>query len=192
MTRPSYTGAVLTRCALTVAVIFAMLSIAHAQSGAMAAAGPLTDDQVAQAIALGQAKTVPTVHVGASHDFDVYIDGPVARIGKAAARAAKQLRPFEVKDVPASLRSPGYVVTVLSTANGLYLAARHIALQSKGATGADGLVQSIAEDGDVDSTLVGREATFDHVPEGEFDIVVATLDADQRFAVTAAMRAQIR
>src|SRR5579862_8935786 len=86
-----------------------------ASSLAGAERDPMTDAQVADAVALGKSGTVPVVHVGKSRDFDVFIEGPVTRIAKAAARALKQLRPFDAKDVTARLRAPDYVVTVLST-----------------------------------------------------------------------------
>jgi hypothetical protein len=154
---------------------------------------PLTDEQVAAAVALGKAGMVPVVHVGASRDFDVFITGPVGRIAAAAADAAKQFRPFELGNVTGEMKEPTFVVTVLSTYNSRYLAPARIVLQQKGAQGVDGVIQPLSEGQTLDRTLIGHDAMFGRLPDGEFNVVVVTTDGlQQRFAVPAQLRAQIR
>jgi hypothetical protein len=157
-----------------------------------AAQQPLTDEQVAAAVALGQAGLAPAVHVGASRDFDVFIRGPVGRIAAAAADAVKQFRPFEPGNVTGEMRAPNFVVTVLSAYNSRYLAPTRIVLQPKDAKGIEGMIQPLSEGQTLDRTLIGHDATFDRLPDGEFNVVVVTTDGSQRFAVPAQLRAQIR
>jgi hypothetical protein len=153
---------------------------------------PLTDEQVAAAIALGKSGTAPVVRVGGSRDFDVSIKGPIGRIAAAAAEAVKQFRPFEPADVTPEMRAPNFVVTVLATYNSRYLIPTRIVLQRKDAKGLEGVIPPVSQGQTVDHTALGRDATFDRLPEGDFDVVVVTTDTPQRFAVSAQMRAQIR
>jgi hypothetical protein len=167
--------------------------IVAALSGAVVAQQPLTDKQVAAAIVLGKAGTGPAVRVGASRDFEVFIRGPVGRIAAIAADAAKRFRPFEAADVTAEMRAPTYVVTVLSTFTSQYLAPARIVLQPKGAKGVEGVIQPTSVGQTFDRMLLGRDATFARLPEGDFDVVVVTPDGvSQRFAVPARLRAQVR
>ena len=91
------------------------------------------------------------------------------------------------------MRAPTYVVTVLSTFNSQYLAPARIVLQPKAAKGVEGVIQPLSEGQTFDRTLLGRDATFGRLPEGDFDVVVVTPDGtSQRFAVPARLHAQIR
>jgi hypothetical protein len=173
-------------------LFFAAVLLVAALAGRAVAQEPLTDRQVDAAILLGKAGTVPVVQIAASPDFDVLIKGPVGRIAAAAAYAAKQFRPFALINVTPEMKASNYVVTVLATRDGRYLAPTHIVLQPKGATGADGVIQPASEDENVDSPLIGHDATFVRFPPGDFEVVVVTTDGSQRFGVTADQRAQIR
>ena len=172
--------------------MFTVLFLVAALTIAVVAQQPLTDQQVAAAIALGKAGTVPVVQVAASTDFDVLIKGPVGRIAAAAANASKQFRSFELVNVTPEMKAANYVVTVLATRSGRYLSPTHIVLQPKGAKGADGVIQPASEDENVDSPLIGHDATFDHFPPGDFEVVAVTTDGPQRFGVTADQRAQVQ
>src|SRR3954454_19769714 len=154
---------------------------------------PLTDEQVAAAIALGKSGRAPAVRVGASRDFEVFIKGPIGRIAAIAANAAKELRPFGVADVTPEMKAPNVVVTVLSTYNSQYLAPTRIALQPKGTKEGVGVIQPTDEGQTLDRTLLGHDATFARLPEGDFDVVVVTFDGlSDRVAVPARLREQIR
>jgi hypothetical protein len=167
--------------------------IVVALTAVLVAQQPLTDAQVAAAIALGKSGMAPAVHVGTSRDFDVFLRGPIGRIAAVAENAANELRPFDVADVTPAMKAPTFLVTVLSTYNGQYLAPARIVLQPKGAKGADGVIQPITMDQTFDRRKLGRDATFARLPEGDFDIVVGTFDGlSQRFTVPARLRAQIR
>ena len=171
------------RCALAAPVRLAFVALAL--SVAAFAQQPLTDEQVAAAIALGKSGTVPVVRVGASRDFDVTIAGPTGRIAAAAVYAVKQFRPFEPANVTPEMRAPNFVVTVLATYNSRYLVPTRIVLQRKDAKGVEGAIYPISQEQTLDRTALGRDATFDRLPEGEFDVVVVTTDTPQRFAVSA-------
>ena len=166
--------------------------VALALSVAAFAQQPLTDEQVAAAIALGKSGAAPVVRVGASRDFDVTIAGPIGRIAAAAAYAVKQFRPFEPANVTPAMRAPTFVVTVVATYNSRYLGPTRIVLQRKDAKGVEGAISPISQEQTLDVTALGRDATFDRLPDGEFDVVVVTTDTPQRFAVSAQMRAKIR
>ena len=163
-----------------------------ALSAAVVAQQPIADEQVAAAIALGKAGTVPVVQVAASRDFEVWITGPVGRIAGAAAKAAKELRAFEPADVTPEMKASNYVVTVLATRSGRYLAPMHVVLQPIGAKGGDGVIQPVSEEENLESTLIGHDVTFARFPPGDFDVVVVTTDGSQRFAVSREQRAKIR
>jgi hypothetical protein len=171
---------------VTALLVVALSAVASAQL-------PLTDEQVVAAIALGKSGMAPVVHVGTSRDFDVSLKGPVGRIAALAADAVKQLRTFEPADATTQMRAPTFVVTVLSTYDSRYLAPARIVLQPKDAKGLEGVIQPLTEEQTLDRLALGHDATFGRLPDGEFDVVVVTRDeSQQRFAVTAQMRAQIR
>ena len=180
------------RRGLAAAARIALLVLTVLDDG-VAAQQALTDEQVATAIALGKAGTAPFVRVGASRDFEVFIRGPVGRIAAVAADAVRQLRPFEPGNVTAEMRAPTFLVTVLSTRSGQYLRPSHIVLQPKDAKGVEGVTQPLSEGQTFDRTLLGLDATFNRLPENELNVVVVAPDgSQQRFAVTAQQRAQIR
>jgi hypothetical protein len=55
------------------------------------------------------------------------------------------------------------------------------------------VIQPLAEKHTLDRMALGHDATFARLPDGEFHVVVVTGDgSQQRFAVTAQIRAQIR
>src|SRR5438552_13034642 len=75
--------------------------------------GSLSEDQIAEAIALGTAGDVPLVKVSgwASH-YDVYIEGPVARIAAAAREATRLYRPFDQSNVTDDMAERSYRIIV--------------------------------------------------------------------------------
>ncbi len=64
---------------------------------------------------------------------------------------------------------------------------QHIVLQPKGAKGMDGVVQPVKED-----RRMVREAFFDRLPDGEFDVVLATSGGTQKYNVSQKNRERIR
>jgi hypothetical protein len=70
--------------------------------GAIAQA-PLSEESVKEAIALGKScGNVPLVKISKpGGDFDVYIEGPFARIAVRAAAARQMHQPFEVSNITA-------------------------------------------------------------------------------------------
>lgn len=151
-----------------------------------AAQEPLTEQQVTDAIALGKGGTIPIVRVSKFlGDFDVFIEGPVARIAAAAADATKRYRAFEVSNVTRDMAAQDFTIYVRNAqgSRGSVLAS-HIVLQPKGAKGMDGVIQPVRERLGV--------ATFDHLPDGEFQVVVVTGAGPQTYAVSEKDRAKIR
>jgi len=142
-----------------------------------AAQEPLTEQQVNDAIALGKAGTVPIVRVSKFlGDFDIFIEGPVARIAAAAADATKRYRPFDVSKVTRDLAAPNYTIYVRhSQGSRSSVLASDIVLQPKGAKGMDGVIQPVRERLGV--------ATFDHFPDGDFQVVVVTGAGPQTYTV---------
>jgi hypothetical protein len=150
----------------------------------------LTEQQVNDAIALSKSGTVPTVQVGtflgmSKGDFDVFIDGPVARIASAAAAATKQYRPFDASKITRDMMAPVYTVRVRHAKDShTFASEKHIVLQPKGSKGMDDVIQPTRE--------IGGMATFDHFPEGEFQVIVVTNAAPQSYTVSNKDRAKIQ
>jgi hypothetical protein len=155
----------------------------------VAAQDGLTDVQVVDAIALGRAGKVPTVHVSTFlGDYDVFIQGPVARIAQAAARAFREYRPFELADVPPEMKAPTYRIIIERKRYASSPPATHIVLQPRRAKGMDGVIQPLKE-----RVLLGDgTAEFDRLPDGEFDVVVVTADGPEKYAVSLRARDQIQ
>jgi hypothetical protein len=171
------------RCLGALVAVFALEAVAMAQGG-------LSDDQVAQAIGLGQKGTDLSVRVGtfstrsATTTCAVIIDGPMARIAAAAASAARVYRPFTAGNVTPDIRARTFVVTVHADRGAVSCGVRHIVLQLVGAPGLESAIQPIHE---------GIEgSTFDQLPAGDFQVVVATMSGEApKVRVSAKDRARL-
>ena len=69
----------------------------------------LSDEQIQQAIEMGRTGKLPVVQVGtilgvSKGDFDVFIEGPIARIAEAASNAFRQYRPFDATNVTPEMK----------------------------------------------------------------------------------------
>jgi hypothetical protein len=169
--------------------MFALLLVAAIQT-----LEPLSDQQIKEAIELGRSGKVPIVQVGTflgvtKGGFNVWIEGPIGRIAAASERAFRQYRPFDVKDVTDEMKAPLYRVIAERDERGGNRVAfvQHIVLQPKGAKGMDGVIQPVKED----RRLVGG-ARFDRLPDGEFDVVIATPSGAQKYNVSLKQRERIR
>lgn len=166
------------RVPLAVAVAIAMPRWCEAQ-------GALSDEQVAAAIKVGQQGRDLSVRVGTTSGrgavCTVVIEGPAARIAAASAAATRGYRPFTRSDVTDAMRAMNYVVSLRGSA---LACPGHVVLQPLGATGLEGVIQPISEG--------SREATFDHLPAGEFQVIVADQSrAPSKIAVSASDRAKL-
>lgn len=98
----------------------------------------VSDTQIAEAIALGKKGIVPIVRVTAFLcDFDIFIQGPVARIAAAAQKATRQFRPFEPANVTAEMAAVVYTIEARQKECGGRVYASRIVLQPRGAEGLD-------------------------------------------------------
>ncbi len=154
---------------------------------------PLTDAQVREAIALGQADKIPIVQVGtflgvSKGDFNVFIEGPMARIAGAAAAAFRQYRPFDVTHVTDAMKAPLYRVFLRESRVNSRAFPTRIVLQRKRARGMDGVIQPIREP----ERGFAFDAAFDQFPDGDFDVVVVTSQGEQRYDVSPSAREKIR
>lgn len=158
----------------------------------------LSDQQIREAIEMGRAGNVPIVQVGtwlgvSKGDFDVFIEGPIARIAAAASRAFRRYEPFDAPNVTDAMKVPLYRVFFRRTENnrGPFVRVERIVLQPKGAKGMDGVVQPFKGGSDLDLRYA-TEAYFDRFPDGEFDVVLATTGGPQKYNVSEKQRAKIR
>lgn len=153
----------------------------------------MTDDEIAEAIAVGKSGTVPILKVGRLvSDFDVYIAGPVARIAAAANDATRRYRPFDATNVKADMSARVFAITVHRASNGERTMAEHVVLQPKGAKGMDGAIQPLASENRVGRMASLFEWRFDRLPDGDFQVVVMKGDRPQLFTVSSKDRAKIR
>lgn len=155
---------------------------------------PLTDEQIAEAIALGKKGDVPVALAGrflgiSKGDFDVFIEGPEGRIADAAEHAFRQMRQFTEADVTPEMKEPLYLVFIQPTRD----AARrptptHIVLMPRHVTDVASAIQPVREPHE-DAVW---QAAFDRLPPGDFDVVVATSDGIERYNVDGKARQKIR
>ena len=144
----------------------------------------LTNEQMNDAIALGKNGKIPIVRVTSFlGDFEIYISGPIARIASAAAAATQDYRPFDVSNVTDEMKANAYYVRVKRSDIGMREAKR-VVLQPKGAKGMEGVIQPIRES--------EWSATFDRLPDGEFQVVVVTDDRPQKYTVSVKEHAKIQ
>lgn len=153
----------------------------------------LTEDEIADAIALGRSGTVPILKVTRFvSDYEVQIAGPVARIAAAANDAIRRYRPFDSTNVKNDMSARVFTITVHRSSNGERTMAEHVVLQPKGAKGLDGAIQPLVP-GDHLTRIAGLfEWRFDRLPDGDFQVVVVKGDRPQLFAVSSKDRAKIR
>jgi hypothetical protein len=159
----------------------------------------LSDAQVTEAIELGRAGNVPVVHVGTflgvtQGDFNVFIEGPVARIAAASSKAFREYCPFDITNVTPDMKAAIYRVVFEREYRTGYSASlstpvgdvKHVVLQPKRAKGMDGVIQPIREE------IGFNQAFFDRLPDVDFDVVIVAESTTQRFGVDAKDRGKIR
>jgi hypothetical protein len=173
--------------------------------------GPLTDQQVARAIARADKLTDPYVCVGRSvaAEFSVCIQGPEQRIGLAAALAKQARRRFRPADASADLRAQTWTIVVRPNQPALVDGrpvhtppAEDLRLQLRGhpETAVRPLNAAripVAWDNAVGVTLKGQGlmATLDAstLPAGDLDMVVIAEGRTERlYVLSESARAQIR
>src|SRR5438552_5839891 len=161
-------------------ILFGMVLLIHATALGQSTSKELSYDDIRSAIELGRAGKVPIVQVGtflgvSKGDFNVFVESPVARIAMAASRAFKQYRPFDVNNVTDSMRAVVYRVFI-ERERPAAGAVAHIVLQPRGAKEMDGIVQPTRE-----PRPGVTQAYFDHFPDGEFDVVIATSTGSHKY-----------
>jgi hypothetical protein len=147
----------------------------------------LSVTQIEEAIALGKNGKIPVHRVSRFlGDFDLFIDGPVARIAAAAVAATREYKPFDAAQVTSEMAEVLYRVRVepKDDIRSRFLGVKNIVVQPRGAKGMDGVIQPLK--------LSYDYAIFDRFPDGEFQIVVVGRDGPQTYPVSLKDRAQIR
>src|SRR5437868_11372197 len=114
---------------------------------APAAQPQLTDAQIKDAIALGRScREIPLLmKVGSQRgDFDVFIEGPIARIAIQAAAAAQIRRPFDASMVTRQMAAPTFRIWTQYTTRGRRtVSVNRIVLQAVRATGGNEVIQPV-------------------------------------------------
>jgi hypothetical protein len=138
-----------------------MLTVALAPGQIDAPTRVLSDQEIQRAIEMGRARNVPIVQVGtilgiSKGDFNVFIEGPIARIAAAASSAFREYRPFEMTNVTPEMKEPVYRVIFKRDYDSSRYSrtpiggVTHVVLQPRRAKGMDGAVQPIRENIEVD------------------------------------------
>jgi hypothetical protein len=186
------------RCILVLTIVCSVTVAAAAQER-------LTETQVKAAVALGKScSELPLVKVGAARgDFNVFIEGPFARIAVHAAAARQMHQPFDASKVPADVAAPDYRIWVQYTRGGrTAVSVNHVVLQPNGKRGASTMIRPVRErpfqltvghlpgHGIIDEVRWRHwEWMFDHLPAGEFQVILETSAGPQRYTVTERDRA---
>ena len=166
----------------------------------------LSPSAVQEAIALGKScGDVPILRVTKpGGDFDVFIEGPFARIAVHAAAARQMHQPFSPANITPDIGAPDYRVWLQYAPSGRRtLTANGVLLQSRSGAASGRVIQSIRDRGAqltagalpahgimTEVRWRGWEWTFDRLPNGEFDVVVETTAGAQRYRVTSQERAR--
>jgi hypothetical protein len=166
----------------------------------------LSPSAVQEAIALGRScGDVPILRVTKpGGDFDVFIEGPFARIAVHAAAARQMHQPFSPANITPDIGAPDYRVWLQYAPSGRRtLTANRVLLQSRSGAASGRVIQSIRDRraqltaGALPAHGImtevrwrGWEWTFDRLPNGEFDVVVETTAGAQRYGVTSQDRAR--
>jgi len=157
----------------------------------------ISDEQVRNAIEMGRRGDVPIVQVGtilgvSRGDFNVFIEGPIARIAGAALSAFRQYKPFDSTHVTPKMKEAVYRVIFKQDYDSASYRSRpvgsvkHVVLQPRRAKGMDGVIQPLREN------VENGQAFFDRFPEGEFDVVIVTENEVQKFNVSPKQRERVK
>jgi hypothetical protein len=169
-------------------------------TGVRAAGPPLTADEFAQAVRIGQRCEAPIMRLSASGaNFDAYVESPFARVALVAATARVMHQSLESPGVKQAMR-PGYRVWFVPKRNGLL----PTAVTRVGVRFAAG---EIAPVGQMDERLfLGTVAShgiieplrarfpeflFERWPPDDFVVVVNTERGTKRFTATARQRSSL-
>ena len=164
----------------------------------------LTETQVKEAAALGKAcGDVPIAKVGAKGgDFNVFIEGPFARIALHAAAARHMHQPTFGVYRPESAEmwsASDYRIWAQYTLEGRRtVSVDHVVLQEAGKHGMHAVILPVRDrpfqltvghlpaHGIVNEVRFGNwEWTFDRIPVNEFHVILETSAGVQRYRVTA-------
>jgi hypothetical protein len=177
-----------------------VLTIGCSVTLAVAGQEPLTEAQVKEAVAIGKdCSNVPLVRVGAVRgDFNVFIEGPFARIAIHAAAARQMHQRFDASKVTGDVAARDYRVWAQYTLRGRRtVSVNHVVLQPNGKSGMSAAIQPVRErsfqltvgqlpaHGIVDEVRWRNwEWIFDHLPVGTFQVILETSAGAQRYTVT--------
>ncbi len=170
-----------------------LIAIALACQAATPGQQELSEQRIREAIELGRTGNVSIVQVGTRRsNFDVFIEGPIARIAAAAARAFQRYEPFDERNVTDAMKAPLFRVFFSRVENSRapFVRVERIVLQPTGAKGMDGVVQPFKRPGELNLRF-DFEAYFEQFPEAEFDVVLVTTGGPQKYNVTKEQRARI-
>ena len=179
---------------------FLTMTVAASICVAPAAQEPLTDTEIRDVVALGTScGEVPLVKVTDPRgDFDVFIEGPVARVAIQAAAAAQMRRPFDASMVTPEMTEPTFRVWLQYTLYGRRtISVDDVVLQPAGRNGARDAMRPFRQQpfeltighlpahGIVDAVRFRwTQWTFDRLPAGPFDVILSTTAGVQRYTVT--------
>jgi hypothetical protein len=175
--------------------------------GVVSAQEPLAPAQIKQAMALGRScSDIPIVRVGAKRgDFEVFIEGPSARVALHAAAARQMHQPFDTSSVTRDIAAPDYRIWLQYVLHGRRkVSVRRVVLQPKGDARPSAVILPVRERpfqltvGHLPAHGIVNEVrwrnfewVFDRLPVDDFQVILATTAGEQRYTVTAADRVRL-
>lgn len=190
--------------------ILAVGIVAAALAAGVARAQELTTPQVEAAIKAGLQKKSLAVQ-GRAGLFSIVVEGPTARVARAANDAASEFKPFIASQVTPEMRAP--IVTIMASPDAptIHLGrisptpnATHMVLLPRGSKDSSKAVQPIRKNqvaqqfgnamgASVTSQGLLAEFSLTELPAGEFDVVViAENGVEHRRTIKKDDRQQIR
>jgi hypothetical protein len=154
-------------------------------------ADSLTEQQMAQAIEMGRNCKAPVIRIAGRHDFDIYVETPLARVSLVVATAKMMQQSLDAKNVKTAMR-PVYGVWLDRTRDTwqrfslitMTIWSHGVEIRPSAVRNARLFLGTVPSHGIIEPLRSRHpEFLFDSLPAGGFEIVVQGTDGNQKYSV---------